>query len=127
MTTVNYLIGTALQLACTYYLVGNPRFGVNGFIIGFILAAFTMFVLNYLGLCRTIKLSINVVNAFFKPLMATVIMILFMVNTFQLLTLTPIHFGLRVIITISTGLISYTAAIFFTGCIRWRTIQYLFK
>ncbi len=127
MTTVNYLIGTALQLACTYYLVANPQFGVNGFIIGFILSTFTMFVLNYLGLCRTITLKINVFNAFFKPLMATMIMILLMVNSFQLLTLTPLHFALRVIITISIGFASYTAAIFITGCIRWRTIQYLFK
>ncbi|MBB6215682.1 stage V sporulation protein B [Anaerosolibacter carboniphilus] len=127
MTTIHYLIGTALQLACTYYLVANPRFGVNGFIIGFILANFSMFALDYSGLCRTIKLKLNVINAFFKPLFATIIMILFMVNIFQLLTLTPMHITLRLMISIIGGLLSYIATIFCTGSIHWRTIQYLFK
>ncbi|MDF2546958.1 MAG: spoVB [Anaerosolibacter sp.] len=127
MTTINYLIGTGLQLVCTYYLVANPQFGVNGFIIGFILATFTMFVLNYSGLCRTVKLKINVLNAFFKPLLATTIMILFMVNLYQLLALTSIHIALRLILSICSGLASYLIVIFFTGCINWRTVQYLFK
>lgn len=126
LTTINYFIGMGIQLACTYYLVANPRFGVNGFIIGFISATFILFFLNYMGLRRTMKLSLNFTNALLKPVLATAVMILFMVNVYQLLQYTGLVNALRVFISILCGFFSYVIVIICTGCIHWKTFQYLF-
>ncbi|KXG77218.1 stage V sporulation protein B [Thermotalea metallivorans] len=126
LTTVNYFIGMGIQLVCTYYLVANPKLGVNGFIIGFISATFILFLLNYMGLRRAMKISLNFTNTLLKPVLATAVMIFFMVNVYQLLQYTGFDNTLRIFLSILWGFFSYIIVILCTGCIHWKTLKYLF-
>lgn len=73
--TINGLIGMTLQLTMTYFLVGNPKFGINGFFIGVFLSRFTICALDIITLRRTIKLNISYIHMIIRPLIGTAIMI----------------------------------------------------
>lgn len=82
-TTINYILGMMLQLYCTYFLIPNPRYGINGFFIGFLLATFTIFALNLITLMRHIKLNISFMQAVLKPTFASLLMIIAMIYSYQ--------------------------------------------
>jgi len=67
ITTVNYLLGMVIQLYCTYFLISNPKYGINGFFIGYILSAFVIFALNFITLKRAIKIRLSILQLLIKP------------------------------------------------------------
>lgn len=73
ITTINYLLGMAIQLYCTYFLVPNPRYGINGFFIGFTLSSFVIFALNMITLRWYIPIKLSILNSLIKPVMASLI------------------------------------------------------
>ncbi|MFZ5968185.1 MAG: stage V sporulation protein B [Bacillota bacterium] len=124
--TANYLIGMSLQLFCTLYLVPNPSFGVNGFILGFILATITISLLNLFTLTRCIKIRIDLTNAVIKPIMATIIMILFIVNSHALLV-RNVSRASALLLSMGIGFFTYIIIILLTGCLRIKTLQYILR
>lgn len=85
MTTINSLLGMMLQLYCTYFLIANPTYGINGYFIGFLLSTFTIFILNLITLLRCIKLDLPFISSVLKPSFASIIMILFMIYSYKIL------------------------------------------
>lgn len=75
ITTINFLLGMIIQLYCTYFLVPNPRYGINGFFIGFIMSSFVIFVLHLITLHRFIPLKLPLLQSVIKPLICSLIMI----------------------------------------------------
>lgn len=60
--TINRLIGMSIQLLLVYFLVGNPKFGINGFFIGFYLRIFVIFLLDLVTLRSIVKFRFRHIN-----------------------------------------------------------------
>jgi len=73
ITTINFLLGMLIQLYCTYFLVPNPNYGINGFFIGFTLSSFVIFTLNIITLRWYIPIRISTINSLIKPLVASLV------------------------------------------------------
>ena len=84
MVTLNRLLGMIVQVLAIYFLVGNPRFGINGFFIGFLSAGMVTFILDIVTIRKVIKLKIDYMDIILKPLLATIIMVLTMDNGIKL-------------------------------------------
>ncbi|MCC5912158.1 MAG: stage V sporulation protein B [Clostridiaceae bacterium] len=84
ITTVNYLLGMSIQLYCTYFLIPNPKYGIYGFFIGFLLSTFTIFSLNLITLMRNVKLDVPFIQSILKPLISSTFMILTMIYSYRL-------------------------------------------
>ena len=73
IATINFILGMLLQLYCTYFLISNPKYGINGFFIGYIFSAFLVFILNFISLKRTITLQLSMKELLLKPLVSSTI------------------------------------------------------
>lgn len=85
ITTINYLLGMLVQLYCTYYLVPNPKYGINGFFIGFIMSSFLIFILNLITLSKYVKLNLPFMQSILKPTLCSLITFLVMIILYQTL------------------------------------------
>lgn len=74
-TAINQFIGMFFQLLAIYYLVGNPRFGINGFFIGFFLRIIIVCTLDFIVLRKMMKIKINYIDLILKPSAASTLMI----------------------------------------------------
>ncbi len=74
--TRNRLIGLAIQVGCIYALIGNPKFGINGFFVGFFLSGIVIFILDNITIRRKVKLKVNIKDILLKPILATMITII---------------------------------------------------
>lgn len=74
--TANNLLGMMIQLLCIYYLVGDPRFGITGFFIGFLSSGVIVCLLDMITIRKVIKLKIDTKDIILKPLVATIVMII---------------------------------------------------
>jgi len=84
--TINRLIGLSLQVGCIYTLIGNPRFGVNGFFIGFFLSGIVIFILDHITISKKVKLKIDYKDILLKPVLASLIMFIiahYSINIFK--------------------------------------------
>ena len=127
ITTINYLIGMIFQLLCTYYLVPNPRFGVNGFIIGFILSAMIICTLNLVTLNHYVKFKFDISNSLIKPIFSTILMILVIPLVYKIFMNLGLSSSFSILISVSSGMLSYAVMVVLTGSINIRTLQYIFK
>ncbi|NMB08331.1 MAG: oligosaccharide flippase family protein [Tissierellia bacterium] len=73
--TINKLIGASFQIFAIYFLVGNPRFGINGLFIGFYLSSLIICILNFYTLINMMKLNINYKDLFLKPIIGSIFMV----------------------------------------------------
>lgn len=74
IATINYLIGILIQISSTYFLVGNPIFGIKGFFLGFILATIIISLLHYISIIRIMKINFNTIDYIVKPIISSVSM-----------------------------------------------------
>lgn len=72
IATVNYLIGMLIQILCTYFLVGNPIFGIKGFFLGFISATIIISLLHYISIIKIMKIDFNTIDYIIKPILSSV-------------------------------------------------------
>ncbi len=70
----NYLVGASASLACTYFLVANPRFGIYGYVIGFSFSSLITCSLNYMGIKKYGRIKTDVLHWFIKPSFAALCM-----------------------------------------------------
>ncbi len=73
--TINRLVGMIIQLLAIYYLVGNPKFGINGFFAGFLLSGIVICIFDLISLRRIFKLNVEYKDLILKPIIATTVMI----------------------------------------------------
>ncbi len=127
LTTINYLIGMSIHLVCIYYLVSIPRLGINGFIIGFLLSSFIIFLLNL----STLKYFMSIKIKFFKhivsPLMSAIIMIVVIILSNKYLIYIGFPIGVSVLIPTLIGGLVYLLCIIMTGSVKLKTIKYIFS
>jgi len=83
VTTINYLCGMLIQLYCTYFLIANPKYGINGFFIGFLISTFLIALLNMITLKKSLKLELPLMQTFTKPLICSVVMIGIMILAYK--------------------------------------------
>lgn len=126
ITTINYLLGMTLQLLCTYFLVSNPKFGVYGFVIGFILSTLIICFLNIISLTHFVKLEMKLMDSIIKPIIATMVMVLLVKNVYQYCIHMNVTTTISVLISITSGLISYMVTIVLSGSISINTLKYIF-
>ncbi len=102
ITTINYLLGMLVQLYCTYFLVPNPKYGINGFFIGFIVSSFLIFILNFITLSKHVKINLPFVQSILKPICCSIMTFLVIILTMQIVgnhltsslaTITALSFG----------------------------------
>ncbi|KGG80801.1 polysaccharide biosynthesis protein [Caloranaerobacter azorensis H53214] len=74
--TINYLIGMLIQISATYFLVGNPIFGIKGFFIGFISATIIISLLHYISIIKIMKINFNIIEYIIKPIISSISMII---------------------------------------------------
>lgn len=125
-TTIFYLLGMILQLLCTYYLVSDPNFGPIGFIIGHLLSTLILCILNIICLNYYIKIEINIINTILKPIFATIIMILFIINSYKICIYVDWKPMIGLFLSMMGGLLSYILIILLSGCIQFKTLKYIF-
>ncbi|EOD01651.1 putative polysaccharide biosynthesis protein [Caldisalinibacter kiritimatiensis] len=75
VATINYVLGMSVQLLATYFLVANPKFGINGFFIGFISSTIIISFLNLYYIDKILKVKIKINNYILKPLLSSLLMI----------------------------------------------------
>jgi len=78
-------LGMLVQLYCTYYLVPNPKYGINGFFIGFIASSFLIFILNLITLSKYVKLNLPFIQSILKPIFCSLITFLVIIILYQTL------------------------------------------
>lgn len=75
IATFNRLISMFLSVILIYFLVGNPRFGINGYFIAFFVSNIVVISLDIITLKRIIRLKFNYFDIIGKPLIASAFMV----------------------------------------------------
>jgi len=74
VSLITFPVGAAVKITLSYFLVGNPDFGIIGSPIG-TLACFAIIVsLNIIFILAKVKERMKFIDGFLKPLLCTVIM-----------------------------------------------------
>ncbi|MCT4564197.1 MAG: polysaccharide biosynthesis protein [Maledivibacter sp.] len=125
LTTINHFIGMTIHLICIYFLVSNPKIGINGFIIGFILSSFTMFFLDFTALKHFVNIKIKLINHLIKPILSSILMVIIIALGNKQLIQIGVPGKLGIIISTSVGGFVYLLGIVITGSIKFETIRYV--
>ncbi|MBS5939563.1 polysaccharide biosynthesis protein [Clostridium sartagoforme] len=73
---INLFIGCIVKVVLTYLLVPIPEINIYGAVIASIAAYIIATVLNMISIKRKLRLSLNVIQTFIKPIIASVVMII---------------------------------------------------
>lgn len=125
LTTINYLIGMSIHLVCIYHLVAIPKFGINGFIIGFIFSSFLIFLLNFIAVNRFINIKIKFIKHILNPIISSVLMIIAIIFSNKYLLSFGVPIQISVLLPTLIGFVVYFTVIFLTGSIKPKTIKYI--
>lgn len=121
LTTINYLIGMGIHFICIYFLIPVPKIGIHGFNIGFILSSVIIFLLNFYSLRKYLYIKLELFNHILKPILASIVMILFIKFTMPILSNLLLSDKLSLILSNGLGGIIYFIIIFATGSIKIKT------
>ncbi|QXM05776.1 stage V sporulation protein B [Crassaminicella indica] len=127
ITAIHHLIGMSIQLLCTYYLVANPRFAENGFILGFSLSTLFICTLNFRSLKHYVKLNIKLIDHIIKPIIATTIMVFIVIYIYNICNYINLQSIISICLSMSAGFLSYIAIIILSGSISFETIKSIFS
>lgn len=125
LTTINYLIGMSIHFVCIYYLVAMPSFGINGFIIGFIISSLLTLLLNFISLRYFITLRIKFFKYILSPIISSIFMTLLIVLGNKYCMSLGLSLGLSILLPTLAGGLVYWICIIMTGCIKIKTIKYI--
>lgn len=109
IVTLNFIIGAAIQLFCTYFLVSNPYFKINGFILGFTLDSAVSMTLNGIWVYKITKTKIKTINWLIKPFLCTLPAIYSINNIYPILKNTKINILLAMAICCVIGTVFFSA------------------
>ncbi|WP_041720909.1 putative polysaccharide biosynthesis protein [Alkaliphilus metalliredigens] len=127
VTTINYMLGMSIQLYCTYILVPNPKYGINGFFIGFLLSTFIIFVLNTISLHRIIKLKVPLIQSVIKPGICALFMIMTMNYSYHFVYGFMHSNTWSTLLASTLGILSYALALLVTKTLEIRTLMNIFR
>ena len=121
--TKNRLIGLTLQVFCIYSLVGHPKFGINGYFIGFFLSRWVIFLLDRISIKRRVKLKLDYGDLILKPIMATAIMLVVIYICKTVLVGIGFQGLIGLLISIVAGGLAYILVLFATGAIPRKLLK----
>lgn len=122
VSTINYLLGMLIQLYCTYFLVSNPRYGINGFFIGYMVSSFIIFALNFITLKHSIKIKFSAIQLLVKPILSSVVMTISMLLIYKVSLLFTASQLIRVILSASLGSMLYLILLSITKTLDIKSI-----
>ncbi len=122
INTINYLLGILIQLYCTYFLIPNPRYGINGFFIGYILSAFVIFMLNMITLKGIIDMRFSIIKSSVKATICSIFMIILMFYSYKTSFLITNSNLLSTLLATLLGFILYLVLLSITGALDIRPI-----
>lgn len=108
---VNMLLGGVLKLAAVFILTGNPHIGIVGTPIGTLLCYTAITVLNLYSMRHLLENPPAVIRNLLRPLLASVVMGVFVYATF--LALKTLHIGSSLILCagpVAVGVVVYLLA-----------------
>ncbi|NLC44997.1 MAG: polysaccharide biosynthesis protein [Clostridiales bacterium] len=71
---IHFMIGSVIQLLCTYFLLANPNIGIWGILIGFFLSALVVSTANLATVLKSTKMSFRFIEWVLKPGFAALLM-----------------------------------------------------
>jgi stage V sporulation protein B len=122
-SAVHFLIGGAIQILCTYYLIAQPDIGINGFIIGFFLNTVTVSFLNFITAIRVTKLRIEWMEWFIKPGLAALLMGLSVRLMYLILIDLEVSYVISFMSSITVGLLIFITVLFLLGILPYSMIR----
>ena len=115
----NAILSDGVQLLFTVLTV--PRWGLAGFAAGFVLSALVGMALNLISVLRRTKLRPRLREWFLSPLLAALLMGVWMRLFYAVLTGSGLAFLPACAVTALLGLVLYPAALLAQGAISFRT------
>lgn len=125
--TINNMIGMSFLLLTTFFLVGNPSYGINGFFLGFIVACFINSTLNFITLNRVISIYINIKDYVLKPIFATLISIAALFLIYNYLFDIYNENSIILILSLSIGGLIYFCTLFITKALPYSMLKRIFS
>lgn len=121
--TRNRLIGLCIQVLFIYSLIGNPKFGVNGFFIGFFLSGIVIFILDHITISKRIKLKIDYKDILLKPVLASLIMLIIVHNIINILKGLIVRDSIIFFMSLGIGGVAYLVILFITKALPRNIIK----
>ncbi|QUH27368.1 stage V sporulation protein B [Serpentinicella alkaliphila] len=118
ITSVNYLLGMLIQLYCTYFLIANPKYGINGFFIGFIISTCLIAVLNMITLRKHLKLNLPILQTYIKPLLCSTIMIALMILIYKAMYSVTNRNSWSTLVSCAIGCLTYVISLDLTNTLK---------
>lgn len=122
ITSINYLLGMSIQLYCTYFLISNSKYGINGFFIGYIISSIIVFSLDMITLKKSINIKISIFESVIKPLICSCIMILIIIHTYKVFSLILFSDFIATISSLLLGGIIYLILLYITKTLNIKLI-----
>lgn len=119
----NLGIGCIVKVIVTYVLVSMSSVNIYGAVIGSVLGYVTSCILNMNELKKNLNIKVNIVGAFVKPAIASIIMIIAVVFSNASVYNYTMSVGLSCVISIIIGIIVYLLFIFLLGIFEYEEIK----
>ena len=124
---VNMLIGGIVKIATNYYLVGTPKYNIDGAPIGTVVCYFVIVILNIICLIRITKIKFSIIDFVIKPLFCALVMAIPVLAGYK--TAFNLGLGVRpsVLVAVGLGVLVYGLLILFIGAIKKEDVLMLPK
>ncbi|MGF7185952.1 stage V sporulation protein B [Desulfitispora alkaliphila] len=118
---INSIVGGAIRLGGIYLLAAIPSYGIKGVAIAVNLSFLTVAFLNLLALGKLVNFELDVKNSIVKPLIASLVMLLVIIQLKKQLLVTGSDLGsLLLICTAAAGV--YFLMLVLTGAVNLKSI-----
>ncbi len=115
---INMLIGGIVKIATNYYLVGTPKYNIDGAPIGTVICYFVIVMLNIICLIRITKIRFSVTDFVIKPLFCALVMAIPVLAGYKVAFNLGLGVRLSVVVAVALGVLVYGLLILFTGAIK---------
>jgi stage V sporulation protein B len=119
----NLGIGCIVKVIVTYVLVSMSSVNIYGAVIGSVLGYVTSCILNMNELKKNLNIKVDIVGAFMKPAIASIIMIIAVVFSNASVYNYTMSVGMSCIISIIIGVIVYLIFVFALGIFEYEEIK----
>lgn len=123
----NLAVGCIVKVIITYVLVSFSFVNIYGAVIGTILGYVTSCLLNMYDLKKNLNISINHVDAFVKPAIAAVIMIIAVVFSYGNVYNYTMSKGISCVLAILIGVVVYLIFVFLLRIFEYEEIKKKFS
>lgn len=113
ISTIFYVTGMLFQLFCTYFLVANPSYGIEGYILSMVLSFFFISTANFFYLLFYTKIKLQWKRWFLFPIFAT-ISSSFIGRFLFLFLLEDLSLAFSTVFALSAMALSYLGILFIT-------------